>query len=293
MTRIIRTCAGIGDGIFLIKKLVNTEEKFHIKLPNGTPQRGKQIWDLLPQLAESCEYIPGLNYKFLERYSIHRQSNKWYDVGQTEFNLSMNKHLEDGHRIEDFFPDLDTKFLIDWNLKPWASQVKNDFPTRVKTKYIGIYASAYSTVRQWGFWDWREWLWLIQQMHAERPNWKFVIIGAEWDGDLASGLTKALEENKIPFVSTIGKELGYVGNVMKRLSYGFYFPSGLPIFSETIQGASDLTMFFPPHLVKMMGTFCDPARKHSNNRLKECLFCSPESIYKWWVEVYKGYEKLT
>lgn len=291
MTRIIRTCAGIGDGIFLIKKLINASEKFHIRLPDGQPQRGKQIWDLLPQLTESCSYIPGLSYKKLEKYSINKLHADWGDVHNPEFNLSANGHLEHGQRIEDFFPDLATSHVIDWNLKQWDAQTKLDFPIRKQTKYIGIYASAYSTVRQWNFWDWTGWLKLISLIHEQRQKWKFVLIGAEWDNDLAGDLIKALEIREIPFINTIGKELGYVGCVMKRLDYGFYFTSGLPIFSETIKGASDLTMFFPPHLAQMMGTFCDPARKASG-RYKECLYCSPEEIYKWWVETYKGYEKL-
>lgn len=292
MTRIIRTCAGIGDGIFLIKKLINTGEKFDIKLPDGRPQRGKQIWDLAPQLTESCEYIPGLSYKILEKHSIHRTHSNWRDVTNVEFNLSANGHLEQGRRIDDLFPDLPTSHLIDWNLKPWAAKAREDLPGRKQTKYIGIYASSYTTVRAWNFWDWTGWAKLIDMIHKERPKWKFVIIGAAWDIDIAQEIEAHLIKRAIPYLNTVGQELGYVGNVMKLLSYGFYFTSGLPIFSESIKGGSDLTMFFPPHLAQMMGAFCDLERKEAGN-YKECLYCSPEAIYKWWVETYKGYEKLT
>ncbi len=289
--RTIRTCAGIGDAVFLIKKLVNAGEMFNIMLPDGKPQRGHQIWELLPNLTESIHYVSGMTYKNIEHFSQHKHG--WNNIRQPEFYLSANKWLEDGKRIEHYLPDLKTSHIIDWNIKQYEAQAKKDYSVKKDVKYIGIYASAYSTVRNWGFWDAEGWYRLIRMIHAERPKWKFVILGAEWDNDLAKDLLNHLNagDKNIPHVAVIGQPLGYVMQVMKRLDYGFYFPSGLPIVSETLKGGSDLTMFFPPHLEKMMGTFCDPARKESG-RLKECLFCSPEDIYQWWRDEYQGYERL-
>lgn len=299
MYRTIQTCAGIGDAIFLIKKLVNVNEKFHIQLPDGIPQRGHQIWDLLPKTTQSVQYVPGLSYKKLERQSAHRLNSDWLNIVEDSFSLSMNQWLEEGNRVEHYFPEIKTSHTINWQIKKWAEEVATDFPrisadTKAQ-RYIGIYASSYSTVRQWGFWDAKEWYKLIRLIHQERPTWTFVIIGAEWDNDIAKELMALLDmpavNDSIPYINTIGKPLGYVANVMRYLDYGFYFTSGLPILSETIKYGSDLTMFFPPHLEKMMGTFCDPKRKASG-QLKECLYCSPEAIYKWWTDFYQGYDRI-
>lgn len=289
MKRTIRTCAGIGDSIFLINKLVNAKERFNILLPDNKPQRGHQIWELLPNVTESVSYIGGMNYKTIEQFSQHRKP--WSQITQPEFYLSANRFLENGNRIEDFLSELPMSKHINWDIKQYATQAKNDYPLRKGIKYIGIYASAYSTARNWGFWGATEWAELIMMIHKERPKWKFVIIGAEWDNDIANDLVEILKKEEVAFDTVMSKPLGYVANVMKQLDYGFYFPSGLPIFSETIKGASDLTMFFPHHLKQMMGSFSDLSRKQSG-RLKECLFCSPTEIFKWWRDVYVAFERI-
>jgi hypothetical protein len=291
--RTIRTCAGIGDATFLIKKLVNAKEKFNIQLPDGQPQRGHQIWELLPSLTTEVQYLAGMSYKIIEKMSAHRPNNSWQGISDQQFYLSMNQHLEEGKRIEKYLPDLKTTHQIGWNIKGFNDAVKKDFPIGSGQKYIGIYASAYSTVRQWGFWEAKDWFRLIKMIHAERPEWRFVLIGAEWDNDMGKDLLNLFNasDEVIPYINTIGQPLGYVMQVMKRLDYGFYFTSGLPILSETIKGASDLTMFFPPHLDKMMGTFCDPKRKESG-QLKECLYCSPDAIYEWWTKTYQAYDRI-
>jgi hypothetical protein len=95
----------------------------------------------------------------------------------------------------------------------------------------------------------------------------------------------------IPYINTVGKELGYVMEAMKMLSYGFYFPSGLPIVSETIVDGPDCLMFYGSNLAKMMGSWCDPQRR-ADGRFKECLFCAPEAVHSWIKDVYCLYDKI-
>ena len=68
--RKITVNAGIGDNIWLFQKLLNQKEKFDFILPDGNPQRGKQIFDLVPDLSNSVTYQPGLSYK-----KINQQHN--------------------------------------------------------------------------------------------------------------------------------------------------------------------------------------------------------------------------
>jgi len=178
--RTIKVPAGIGDSIWLIQKLINSGERFHIQLPDGQPQRGKQIWDLIPQLAASCEYVPGLTYKKLETDNIQGKHKNFKDIAAKEFSLSANGHLEQGKRIEQFFPDLPTSFKIEWEVSLRDSdeflEFYNTFIFDQPT--IGIYCSSYSTARKWNFWDENKWLKLIKAIHEKDRNYNFIIIGA-------------------------------------------------------------------------------------------------------------------
>jgi hypothetical protein len=134
--RTITVPAGIGDNIWLFQKLVHANERFDFVLPDGKPQRGHQIFELLPEVAASYKYAPGLSYNVLNRNNIQRVHKEWWEIEQQEFCLSCNQHLESGKRIEEFLPDLPTAFRINW------LTTKSDWERAVSftTKYnIGIY----------------------------------------------------------------------------------------------------------------------------------------------------------
>jgi len=136
--------------------------------------------------------------------------------------LSMNGHLENGERIEKFFPDLPTSFKLPYKTEAWVQDVAKDFPST--SKYVGIYGSSYSTTRAWGFWGAHEWFELIKSIHKGRPDIIFVLIGASFDLDLAGDLSILLEDADIPHKSTVGNGLGYVAELMENPFIRFLFP---------------------------------------------------------------------
>lgn len=274
--RKINVCAGIGDNVWLLQKLVNAGERFDFELSSAGPQRGKQIFDLLPQVANSATYVPNLPYKKVQANNVQNRVSFWKDVHQTEFYLSCNEHLERGHRIEDFFPDLKTSFIMDWTTAGYVMHAIKNFPRH--KKYIGLYGSSYSTSRAWGFWDEHKWMELVRLIHRRDPEYVFVIIGAEWDLDLGRNLVQLLAQEKVPFVNTIGEPLGAVIEIMKQLTYFFSFPSGLGILAPTVR--CKVTMFYPPHLLHMMNAWASPADIESGV-YKGCQFCEPPAIFKW------------
>jgi hypothetical protein len=279
--RTITVPAGIGDFIWLAMKLINTGEKFKIRLPDGSPQRGHQILQLLPQLVESHEYTPRLSYRKLADNNIQNTKKNWDEIGEKEFYLSANSHLESGYRLEEFLPDLLISYRLKYDTKAedkiYAKTLLPDGP-----KYIAIYTSAYGTTRNWGFWDENQWLILIMLIWEKRQDVSFVIIGAEWDVDLSSKLMALIKQSGIPFVNTVGRPLSTVIEIMKRLTYGFYFPSGLPILNETLGGAGSV-MFYPPFLKPMINSWAEPERI-KNGTIKECLFCKPKQIFDWCTQ---------
>lgn len=285
--RIIKTNAGLGDSAWILQKLINSGEQFKFQINNGSPQRGKQIFDLLPQVAASCDYVPGLPYKIVGPRNIQKGLKYWKQIKDKDFYLSANEHLEYGLRIEKFLPDLPTSYSLPFQTQQWEEVVKADFAG--DQPYIGIYASAYSTARNWGFWDEHGWLKLIRLMKGLIPDATFVLIGAEWDAELAGNLRNLLQKHSISYISTIGKPLGYVIEMMKILAYGFYFPSGLGILSGLLHRPS--VMFYPPALPKLGGTWADPAIIEDGS-FKECQFCAPEAIYAWVRDKYQLKSKI-
>lgn len=287
--RQITVPAGIGDNVWLIQKLINQREKIHFVLPGQNPQRGKQIFDLCPQLVNTAVYSRDrkITYKYLSEKNIARTHNRWDKIKYSHFFLSCNDHLEQGNRLDDFLLDLPISYTIDWNTKHFAPEVESEFKT-FEFK-IGIYGSSYSTSRAWGFWQENEWLELILKIHAINPKITFIIIGAEWDLDLGVKLINRLKANNISCFDTVGKPLAYVVEVMKRLDYAFYFPSGLPILSETLTQKTACTMFYPSHLKRMIGTWRNPDRGILFN---ETLFCSPDEIFNFVKNDYQLFERL-
>lgn len=282
MSRLIKTNPGIGDSCWLFQKLLSSHELFRFQIHDGKPQRGKQIFDLLPAIAESCEYTPGLPYNYVKVNNITNRFRLWKQIRMRDFVLSANDHLEQGHRIEDFLPDLPTSFDLPFETHQWADEAKADFPDNVP--YIGIYGSAYSTTRAWGFWQEPEWLKMMLLINSLVPNGVFVHIGAEWDLAMSRNLHAMAVPHKLKQISTIGKPLGYVLEMMKRLTYGLYFPSGLGILSGLLRRPS--VMFYPKHLAKMPGTWADP-KLLKDGTFKECMFCSPEQMFVWLRDTYQ------
>jgi len=247
--RLIRTNAGIGDCAWILMKLINTGEKFDFHLSDGFPQRGKQIFDMLPQVTNSCEYVPGLSYKTIRETSKQYDTATWASIDEKSFSLSCNHHLEQGRRIEEFLPDLKITFELPYMTGQDGANFYRENQL-MPDLCIGIYTSAYNTSRQWGLWNERQWFDFIQKIYAEKPEAVFYIIGAQWDIDLSKNLMQLLEENHIPFVDTIGRNLGYVIELLRSLDYFIGFPSGLSILNETLHKKT--MMFYPYHLKDMM-----------------------------------------
>jgi hypothetical protein len=287
--RTITVQPGIGDAIWALQKLVNQNEKFHFKIPDGLPQRGKPLFDLLPQIAVSAEYTPGLTYKKITRDNIQNTKKKWNQVKDKEFFLSANEHLEAGRRIEEFFPDLPTSYTLDYATTEQDAQAAIKLLYDKQKHYIGIYTSAYSNARNAGGWTLNEWFKLIRLIHGKNRDICFVIIGASYDVGITEDLIIEMKKAGICYVNATGKGLGATIEILKRLIYFIGFPSGLSIINETLQ--KDGVMFYMQKDKGIINTWAEKGRIAAGN-IKECLFCSPDAIFDWIKNEYQFFEKL-
>lgn len=289
--RLIRTCPGLGDSVWIIQKLISSGEKFDFHISENKPQRGKQLFDMLPQVANSCAYVPGLSYGAIRAGSKQFDGMHFADIKMNGFNLEANYHLECGKRIEEFLPDLPTTYKLpyvtgdhgfSWTQLPRPASEKITNPEKGlpaiadQTKYVGIYGSAYSTGRAWGGWSDAEWFDLIDKMYCENKDLIFVIIGASWDVDLASNLIPRLRKAAIPYHNTVGKPMTYVVELLKCLDYFIGFPSGLSIINETLHRKT--FMFYPDPLKndlrKLMYSWPEQNRIDNHDYIAQ-TFCPP------------------
>lgn len=287
--RTIKVCAGIGDSIWLLQKLVNSGEKFHFQIPDGSPQRGKPLFDLLPHIAESAVYVPGLSYTKVDKENIQARRRNWKEVKEKDFYLTANKHLENGRRIELFFPDLATSYRIGYATTAKDAQIADKLLFDNKKRYIGIYTTAYSNARNAGGWTMLQWFRLIKLLHMKNRDICFVIVGASYDVGITEELTKELRLSGICYANTTGQPLPVVVELLKRFSYFIGFPSGLSIMNETL--GKDGVMFYTDKDKGIINTWAEPGRIKAGS-IKECQFCEPSAIYDWIVNEYCLIEKL-
>lgn len=280
---------GLGDFIWIAQKLINQNEKFHIIMPDGQPQRGHQLAELLPGLIASHEYAPKLNYRKIKDANIQNKKKNWGQITEAAFTLSANEHLEAGLRIEEFLPDLPTAYKLEYATGNDAAMTAADILFDGSRRYIGIYTSAYSNSRNAGGWGVEDWFKLIRLIYSRCKDITFVIVGAPYDVGIVEPLTGQLRQFAIPFIDTTGQPLPVVIELLKGFSYFIGFPSGLSIINETL--GKDGVMFYMQKDQSIINTWANPKRI-SKGDIKECLFCEPEAIFDWIKNEYCLFKML-
>lgn len=275
MTRLIRVAPGIGDNVWVLQKLINANEKFDFHMSDAKPQRGKLLFDLLPQVTNSCSYVPGLPYSTIRTTSAMYDGVPFSSITDKSFSLAINHHLESGKRIEEFLPDLP----MQWQL-PYAIPEKTTTILGHSHK-IGIYVSCYSTNRGWGFWNEREWFDFVQKIYTELPDAGFFFIGAQWDIDLTSKVIKLCAENGIEAINCLGYNLSQSISVMQELDYFIGFPSGMCMINETLHKKT--FMFYPWHLKNMMYAWAEEDRIKNYDYIAQ-LFTTPQLAFRVLAE---------
>lgn len=275
MARLIRVASGIGDNVWLLQKLINAGERFDFHLSSGLPQRGKQLFDLLPQVANSCEYVDGLPYKTIRKTSECYDGVTFRSITDKAFSLAVNHHLESGKRIEEFLPDLPMTYELPYQTGSFGKLTKEDWLPDHPI-HIGIYISSYHAARSWDFWNERGWFDLIYKLHLDRPEACFVFIGASWDIDLTDKVRQLCINNKVPVWNGVGLTLSATIETLRYLDYFIGFPSGMCMVNESLHKKT--FMFYPYHLKHMMYAWAEEDRIKNLDYIAQ-LFCTPLEAY--------------
>ena len=286
---IIQVPAGIGDFSWIYSKLVTLGEKLNVHVCKGGPARLAPIAELLPNIL-SIQY-GNFGFGELSKRAIPPHTPKKYLFEQpigAAIPMSINRHLEEGYRIEQWLPDV---------------EVNHHYPTVIEDKYVAlansvhhykdyicIFAANKNTCANWNGWmapEWTEFMVTFRQEVADLP---FVLIGANWDIQLGDEITKMAHSRRVPLVNIIGKTpLAASLHIVRQSKYFVSFPSGMGIMAHVLK--QPCTMFYPKALEKMMGTYISPESRDLM-RFHELQFCSPRKLVSWLVHNYKLKEKI-
>lgn len=276
----IKVCAGIGDNIWLLKAIGSTG-KYNYCLAGDEPKRGKQIFDLMPEIVEQSYYgSHGSSDVIRDNEALRVKC--FADIKKDNFFLSINHHLEDGKRIEEYFPEIDMLKNLPIESSEHEEEAVRLLPDG--NNYYGIYMSCYSILRHWKFWKENEWIDMIEKFYAEDNTAVFVMIGASFDIDLATNVCKILAERSIPYIGVIGQPLGLVCEIFKKLKYFLSFPSGMGILSTEL--GAPTYMFYPSHLEKMINAWARQDMLDSK-KYYGSLFCDVNTAFNWIKNEYK------
>lgn len=265
----IKVCSGIGDNIWLFQKLLSTGEKYNFQICDRGPHRGHQLFECFPQLVAHHEYAD-FSTEDVEDNNIQIREPRFTRISQNEFFLSINKHLERGNAIEDFFPDLHTNFdLLPQTGKEYEAQAQAIVNEDSKP-IILLYCSAYGGTRAWGFWDESGWLRLARSLGN---GFRYIVIGADFDMDLGENVVRTLSTHGFTVKPMFAKNIKLIIELMRKVAYFYSFPSGMPIMATLI--GTPTMMFYPAHLHPMMNTWAPP-KMIGNKMYLASKFIEPE-----------------
>jgi hypothetical protein len=271
---------GIGDFSAMYAKLCNINREIVIQSSQDQPNRLSPFLDILPRIKNGG-YVPyGANQ------ILGLTLPPGTDLGSLpdgEHFLAVNAWLENGGKVADWVPG-ETSYHYPLNRNQKMLAQAWDFFESLPQGHgplIGIYCSAYGNSRHWGFWGTEEWRMFLELVRKTLPeNAAYIFMGAEYDVQIADYLYAWMKSINCDAYLTLGSfHIGATIEVISALDYFFIFPSGLGFLADVM--GTPHTMWFPPHLAPMMGTFCDPVL-FEKGTTRHALFSTPTLAFEDW-----------
>ena len=276
----IRVPAGIGDISWVYSKFADIGEELNIYISKDEPQRSLDFVRLLPNVRQA-QYAKENFHQIVDhcidpltpKKEVLDWCRKWIT------NVSANRWLEAGNRLEDFLPELPTNLHYKINHtsqdKIWADHILSGI------KYpIGIYTSNIHAISCWNGWRYDTWKEFIISFLYNFPQATFIFLGAKWDEAFTKDLISLIPD--MPHINLSGQTTtSQCIEIIRRLKYFIAFPSGLPILANVL--CTPVTMFYPLHLEKIINTWPDPT-SIQNGDYKGCIFPRENKTVTWGPE---------
>lgn len=244
--------SGIGDCSWAYSKLKHVGPLQYL-VADGWPYRTKPWFELLPQCA-SVEYGTFTYNDILKFEALHNLNGatRWAELtakGWGAAYIEPNLHLEMGHPLAEWLPDLPTDYHYEMVTQATdqerATALLHDMPRPL----WGVSAASYRGSEAWKTWTYADWSEFLKWFRSEVDG-TILLMGGFWDD-----LTSRLAEDGYP--DLVGKtSVGAMVEVLKHLDGFIGFSSGLGILNTVLWGKT--FMLWPEHQVALSRSWADP-----------------------------------
>lgn len=248
---------GIGDYSWIQSKLVNCGHPLHLQIVEDAKlHRALPYVEMLPNVAKA-EYIGTDDYEALRLCTNANFSDflKAREEGKRLF-ISANNWLEQGKRLEEFLPDLDTSFHYEIR----TSDQDVEFACKKLPdgeQYLGVYTTAWAGSIRWDGWEVDEWSDFGLRAHRQFPHAIFVMMGADYDRNLSDQVAGRYRAMGLEVINLCGKTtMGQAVELLKRMSCFVAFASGLSVLANVVNVPT--VMLYPKKLERLIYAWPDP-----------------------------------
>lgn len=221
--------AGIGDTLWLMTKMQSFlrklgKDKLEISVCSDSLRRADEFLSSF-SFVDSVDYN---NYQILESRIVNEDGTYAYATSQPNWHrefdwfLQCNGHLEEGKRLEEWMPELETNWSVfdEYNWKDSDVEFASDF-VNVHSNYVVFYFGPKSGNTSEGhnrgpIWKPEDWATLGE--HYLRKGYKVVVVGAEYDRSYLE-LVPPFEYIDLVGKLSIGKTLLLVSNAYRMVGY--------------------------------------------------------------------------
>ena len=279
--------SGVGDCLWAVAKL-RSVGPFHFEIADGWPYRTKPWFDLLDCTA-SVKYGEFSYTDILAFQSVNniKPDTPWAELSQRGYAsllIEPNKHLERGHPLKDWLPDLPTDYHIPMVTAPEDRDRAAKLLAGMPRPIWGISAASYRGSEAWKTWGYKEWSPFLKAFHAHAGG-TILLLGGFWDD-----LTSTLAEDG--YADLVGKtSMGCMVEILKHLEGYIGFSSGMGMLNTALWG--NTFMLWPEHQVALSTSWADPAMLEAGT-YQASLWRDPMEVLqrvKGWLKVPRHPER--
>lgn len=282
---------GIGDASWIYSKLCHltqlTGREVYLSMPDAEPQRGHQLVELLPNV-KWAGYEPGWRNEDVFKHALPATATL-ADLKTGEWMaLEVNRWLEQGNRLEEFWPWLPTEFHYGIPASDEDAQRAAHLMPAGSEVPLGIYVSNRDKERypDWALWTADQWVEVVtgmqQQLQRAAP---VVFFGAPYDRDKTSEVAGLCAAAGVKVRLFLGERLNVTLLLMQCCRAIVSYPSGVGIMANVLEVPA--LMLLPKCLAGMDGTYADP-KDIASGRYQTLVDGTPAEALTWFKEVLEA-----
>ena len=285
--------AGIGDISWVYSKIcglrdLTGREVILSVAGHDRPRRGGDFVRLLPGVHWGGYLDDRGSNGVLAQPALYTWQS-WIDKPWVQ-NLSANRHLEGGHPLAEWMPQLPTDYHYDLAIPPADQDAAAEIMARLPSRVVAVYVSNRDRDQcregGWSLWPSEAWVEFLWAVAAAMPDIGFVFLGAEWDRDKTEIVASAVEKSGLPVERVIARPLGIALECLRRSSCFFAYPSGIGILANVLRVPG--VMLLPASLRAMERCFADPADIDAG-RYRAWPDPQPGEVLRWFRNNVKNF----